>query len=509
MKYIFVLSFVVGFVFSEAAVAGYCDKYDIQSGKVDCTSSAPAASSSGTTPRSRPPARSGNSAKPKQNPSQNPNQNQPPAANSNPPPSCQKGGVDLLTNCNQYGWHDTECRCRTADEAGMAEKKENDTLNAAVEACSQAKSEAMSGCDKNEDGLQGAESTLSSFATQAGAMGLGACTKLAPAMAGANAAVVAFKTNCSSKRDSCMKACEQSRSSISNLPGNMNAGTLAKGQTRIEDDFNECKKLSANIGEATQAMQNIATAIPGVANCIKATSTDPGLIDYCANNPGGIGCAVAATDCSNPAIAAVNPICICKNNPTASVCTGAQAKADFGSNGGASMTGGSSSGAAGGSIDSDSSFGGLGWGGNGMEPSKGGAEDPGGKKGGGANLGDGGGGGAGGGGDGKGGPGGPAALAVNNGFRGGGGGGGGWGGGGSGGGGDDRAYRDPKNPASNDPNNPNLRDFLPNGKLNPAMANRGLAGISGPDGITGPHSDIWKKVQNRYRVQVEGSKLIP
>jgi hypothetical protein len=43
--------------------------------------------------------------------------------------------------------------------------------------------------------------------------------------------------------------------------------------------------------------------------------------------------------------------------------------------------------------------------------------------------------------------------------------------------------------------------------MDPKNANRGLAGISGPDGITGPHSDIWKKIQNRY--QIKTSELMP
>jgi hypothetical protein len=29
-----------------------------------------------------------------------------------------------------------------------------------------------------------------------------------------------------------------------------------------------------------------------------------------------------------------------------------------------------------------------------------------------------------------------------------------------------------------------------------------VAGSSGPDGITGPHSNIWQKVNNRYRTVV-------
>jgi hypothetical protein len=46
---------------------------------------------------------------------------------------------------------------------------------------------------------------------------------------------------------------------------------------------------------------------------------------------------------------------------------------------------------------------------------------------------------------------------------------------------------------------------LPGGKFDPRA--RGIAGISGPDGITGPHSNIWQKIQNRY--QAEKPKLIP
>jgi hypothetical protein len=41
-----------------------------------------------------------------------------------------------------------------------------------------------------------------------------------------------------------------------------------------------------------------------------------------------------------------------------------------------------------------------------------------------------------------------------------------------------------------------LKQFLPGGKFDPK---RGLAGISGPDGITGPSSDIFAKVNIRYR----------
>jgi hypothetical protein len=138
-----------------------------------------------------------------------------------------------------------------------------------------------------------------------------------------------------------------------------------------------------------------------------------------------------------------------------------------------------------------------------LKPDKSASEDAGGSKGGRPLMDGSGGGGAA---DGKGGDGAQAqGVIVNAGFRGGGSGGWGGGSGGSNNGGGSARPGEAKAGATG----PSLRDFLPGGGLDPKRANRGLAGISGPDGITGPHSDIWKKVQNRYQIQVEKSALMP
>lgn len=46
---------------------------------------------------------------------------------------------------------------------------------------------------------------------------------------------------------------------------------------------------------------------------------------------------------------------------------------------------------------------------------------------------------------------------------------------------------------------PDLRQFLPGGVANPFHSKIAGAAV-GLDGITGPHSDIWKKIRNRYQV---------
>lgn len=413
--------------------------------------------------------------------------------------------ADVATYCEGRGWNPVECRCRTASEAasstnnnGNQNQNDNPALAEGVNRCAQAKANALNSCDQDADtGMQGSQSALSNFAVSAGSMGMAAaCSNLASLLAGANGAVVYFTQNCSSDRTTCLKTCDQAR-----------VGGLGTAQrASVESDYEACRGLDAKINQAKQAMQNMVGTIQGAAACSQATDT--AVYAYCQSNPTAVGCAATATDCSNPQIAASNPICICKTNPTAAQCTGAQAKADFG--GSADMSSNSSgiSNAPSSGLNSDSLFSSLDYAGNGMTPSQGAAEDVGGKKGGSANLGDGGGSGAAGGEDGKGGGSAANALAVNSGFRGGGGGGGGWGGGYGSDSGDGHAYN-PNNSQVTGANGPNLRDFLPNGKFDPKSGNRGLAGVSGPDGITGPHSDIWKKIQNRYQVQIQNAKVLP
>lgn len=443
-----------------------------------------------------------------------------PKQTSNSSYSC-KEPADVATQCAGRGWNLMECRCKSQAEAGGSTPPSTDDGSAnsamadAINKCRTSVDEAFNACDQDQDtGMQGAQSALTKFSTQAGQMGMGACTKLAPLMAGANAATIYFSQNCSSSRSACMQTCTKARTDMQQgVIANFLAlnQSIADANRRLVDDmYDQCKKLDSKLAEAQQAIQNTVATVQGASSCNADTNTD--MKSYCETNPTALGCETVATDCSNPTVAASNQICICKANPNASGCISALAKAsDMNGGGSADMSSSSlkNGTTAGGGLDSDNMFGGTGWAGNGMTPSKDGADSVGGKKGAGANLGDGGSGAPGaGGGDGKGGAA-AQALQVNAGFRGGGGG-GGWGSGsgsGGSGGGYGGAY-DPKDPQMK-AGGPNLRDFLPNGKMDPRSANRGLAGVSGPDGITGPHSDIWKKIQNRYQVQIEGSKLMP
>lgn len=391
-----------------------------------------------------------------------------------------------------FEWSATACACVAHDSPAPYDQE----LNAALQKCETDNEKARIACDQDQDsGIQGAQTSLSNFAVGAGArMGItNACSSLGALLTGANAAVLYFSQNCSSSQKSCLASCKQAISM-----------TGALGSAQAEASYDNCKLMDAKINQATQAIANIKSTAQNAANCVE--QTDTAMADFCQQNPKALGCESVPTDCSNPQIAASNSICICKANPNAAHCSGLQAKAgDFDSGGSYDMASTTiTKSSKGGGSDLDGMLGDDGYQGNGMSPSGGRADDVGGAKGGRPLMG-----GSDGGLGGSGSPAGSASkggpAAVNAGFRGGGGGSSGSYGGG-GGANPGQAYASEKQVEKS---GPNLRDFLPNGKFDPKSANRGLAGISGPDGITGPHSDIWKKIQNRYQVQISKEKLIP
>lgn len=499
MKNIFLVLFTLTFIATVHAEAGNCSGYldprDYQA--YGCGNSSSSSRGSNTRSRSR---TNSSSSKSNQNSANN-------TCNKTCPEGQEarmfQGSCDCfaMDNFDLQGSNTNPGNGSTPNSGGITSSPD---VTRALNACTDAKATAMNDCDQDQDtGMKGAQSTLTNFAVTAGQMGIAAvCTKMATLLAGANGAVIYFQQSCDSSRTKCMQTCQASGNSVRSMTG-LADSYMSASRGQVDDAYDACKKLDVKIAQSGQAIQNILSTVTGAQSCATNTSSD--LYNYCTQNPTAIGCETVATDCSNPTIAASNQICICKANPSASGCTGAVAK-DL--NGGYTDSASSTTtpAASGSGIDTDSMLNSLKYDGNGMTPSQGTAEDPGGKKGGAARLGDSSGGGMGGDNGGK--PGAsPAALAVNAGFRGGSGGGGGWGsGGGNGGGG---GYDRPEQQNPQNPNGPNLRDFLPNGKLDPKVVNRGLAGISGPDGITGPHSDLWKKVQNRYQVQMESSKLMP
>lgn len=531
MKYFYIFSFVVIILSEPPAVGagagstpGIIDHPTVflgDPGNYEFVNQSPSPNSVGSSPSKQYPKPSSSSSSNLKPRSMNRSSGSPKADNNS------GGACDSFANQGKCKpsetWNSLLCKCSGSSAADGNQGKQNTgdfgpsegrippAIDAAIQKCSQDTNVAKSDCDQDQDaGVQGAQSQISNFAVNMGSnMGIaGACTGIGKLVAGANAAVAYFAQSCSSSREACVTSCQNARSAVTAKYSRYEvSGPGADAQEQVTTLLQTCKDLDAKIQQATQAINNTMGTLQGAQNCAK--QTDPAFTAYCASNPMAIGCSPAeTTDCSNPSIAASNPICICKNNPRSASCTGASAK--LMGDGGGSINSASTSSTAGGiptgSPGLDNLMNDANWAGNpDLKASKGLSEEVGGKKGG-RPLMDGAAGSADGGGDKtRGGGASGQGITVNAGFRGGGGG-GGWGSPGS-----DNGRGGYVPPAATQARamGPNLRDFLPGGGLDPKSANRGLAGISGPDGITGPHSDIWKKVQNRYQIQVERARLIP
>lgn len=317
----------------------------------------------------------------------------------------------------------------------------------------------------------------------------------------ASSGLSGFKLYCAAGYKTCSSKCDAAKTFLNNKKFQYSDPNYTDAEAQVKKASKDCGKLTGSLAEAAGyivvMVQNNANAkqckqmLGKVENeMCKANK------ELCDPN--------AALDCSNPQVAMTNLVCKCKSNPNAEGCNG--------------NVGGLS---ANNMIDPNgmADTAGLG-GGNAKLPSAGGdiPEQYGfpfdGKpsEGKGANLSLGKGGSHGGGLPGGGGGGAPAGkpghggsnlnAGILNGWQGGRGNQGGWGNTGGGwGDGNKAAAANGKNPYMTVDKNGNpvdLRQFLPGQNMD---ATRGIAGISGPDGITGPNSSLWQKVRVRYSSQ--------
>lgn len=381
---------------------------------------------------------------------------------------------------------------------------------ALLQECVNQVEETSNDCDeKNDAGMNSVSATASQITLMMGQQTASsvqaACSKMANLTQAANAALAAYRLNCSNSIQSCRSKCNAVKQYVNSQASCLSiAGGSAVGYSdymaRADNEAKRCDNFENKVNEAQQAIQNYGLTSANASQCANLTSGTGALPEFCKTNPNYPGCSgVTPVDCSNAQVAATNKVCICSKNPSDPACSSAQKV-------GGGVT------AGGGSIDSSSRLAakadttGIGGDIPGLDPiaqgkpnNSGGGEAVDGRQGNGSPL-SGGGGGSGVSPQGGGGSGGGAmdpSGGGGGGFYGGGGGGrfGGSGGSGGGSGGGYRGAYGANNPAGT--GGPDLRKFLPGGQFDPK---RGISGMGGPDGITGPHSDIWQKVQNRYRV---------
>lgn len=393
-----------------------------------------------------------------------------------------------ISLCSDEGFSETlfyPCQKNNAEAVKSCDPENNSTMNSVM------------------DKINGA---TSKFNLITGTSVAAACTDAAALLQGANAAVASFRISCSSSRSSCTKSCgnamqafkECVRSSLANSGNALLSSQAAiiaaensQAYAQMKQWNTQCVQMNAKLQQAEQSIMGFMASTVNAQQCKDLTASGAGF--NCATNPNLPGCPGAANnDCSNPANAG-SLVCVCSSNPRDPRCSSAKTtpelgkatSPDFGGNPSGNKTGidlGSSklSGPANG-----------GEGGSRSAASTGAADGSGGSP----NLG-----GDGIGGSDSGGEGGSDSIMnpeVHGGFFSGSGSGfGALGSSGDSGSGDSLGSPDLYAGFMRGDQAPNLADFLPGGQADP----RAVTGEAFPDGITGPNTNIWKKINNRYQV---------
>lgn len=441
---------------------------------------------------------------------------------------CSAGPPNPNT-CDMYAF---DKFCRNMPDSTTSSGGVNADISAAVNTCESltqqakancdAKLESAKGsCDEENDSMSELGRAAANITQGAGAMTASSvaasCQKTAQLISGANAALAAWRINCKSNRGSCMSACQDVRTQMNECASQkaqeiaaryyQNASEIkqqildqlstSQAYSQSQDARKECVAMDAKIQEAERAIVNYAGTLTNAQQCGSLTAA--AVPDFCKSNPNASGCKQTTSDCSDPANAS-NKICICQKNPQDPTCgTSSEKVGGFVNGNGASGATTSSTGGGGldGALDQASS--GMNVEGGAPRATSGDA----GGGGGGAGLGGGGSGGLGAG-DESGDYASDEPMDINAGFYGAGGTGGGANLGGGGGyavGPDGEPLRDENGQLIYDGvrgGHPDLSRFLP-GQGGVMPEGSGLSGMTGPDGITGPHTNIWHKINNRYR----------
>lgn len=438
-------------------------------------------------------------------------------------PSAEKQELSLNEACKiktgspyaYYSWDSKEChldsRNKTKPGQDTSTQQERpwdlkafcEPLNSAVQDCeSKTISAKDSACNFKADtginnAMKFADGISKAFAVTTAGSIEAACSKMKDLTVVTSGAMAAFRSVCAAAQSDCTQSC---RSAEELLKSNSQYSLCEYQVKTIRDSKKQCADFTTNINEAGVYVQSLYAAKINADQCKNLTGNS--LEQMCKNNPGSPLCAnlSKSIDCSNPQVATTNPVCICQSNPSDPSCRGlqkpnsaagnvvsnsdiSQGTADAAAKSGAVSMG--SGGEQGSGFDAEIS-----------PPKAGSGGGSAGGKGAGRSIsGDGGAtsGSSGRGAQGSAGTAGGSHTKVLSGYYGGGGMMGGFGGGSR------YSGNSTESPAAgNVPANEkiDLKQFLPGGKLDPRRA---LAGISGPDGITGPHSNLWQKVNVRYK----------
>ena len=400
---------------------------------------------------------------------------------------------DIMSNkCVEIvGGIKSEYKKRDAKGGANDDEEGTEKKLSSFQGCEKEAKDTENSCDAGKNsGMNSVMGMLDMMTKQLGQATSGsielACSKLGTISQTASVAMTGYKMNCTNSILACENACDAEKNETNYFE-----------MMRLKK---KCTAMNVKVQDAGFSINSLVATNLNSKKCEQLAMNSP---DYwCKKDPNSIMCTAGKpVDCSNPTLAKTNAVCICRSNPRDAVCntlTAGQIKGGASSpNVGGGIEGGTSGKDSGNLSMGNSADGSIPFG-DGTLGKPGDGGEPMGFKGGSGGMGSGGMG-SGGGRNSYAQQGKNGESAINTKVIGGYGYGGGSGAGGMGSSGSGRTGSAPGGSGyyngMQGQQKVDLKQFLPGGQFDPQ---RNIAGIAGPDGITGPNSDIWLKVKNRY-----------
>ncbi|WP_347358781.1 hypothetical protein [Bdellovibrio sp.] len=196
-------------------------------------------------------------------------------------------------------------------------------FDAEVSACEAATLKAANSCDENNSAMSNvanmaAQATL--YAGQKGAMGIQeSCSKMAAVTKAANAALMSYRVLCSNSITACTTACTRSLTPKCNN-GAESVRIAGEARSAMSGNLSSCQGFASKIGQATLAAQNYSQMQMNSQSCALLTSGAPASPEICVSYPDYPGCSsIPKMDCANPEMAN-HKVCICSKSPNDPIC---------------------------------------------------------------------------------------------------------------------------------------------------------------------------------------------
>lgn len=198
-----------------------------------------------------------------------------------------------------------------------------ENFDAEVNACEQATLKAASSCDENNSAMSNVANMaaqLTLYAGQKSAMGIReSCTKMANLAKAANAALMSYRLLCGNAITTCSTACSAQLTPKCNN-GAESARLAGEARTAMAGNLSSCQGFSSKMGQASAAAQNYSEMHANSQSCALLTNGAAATAEICSTYPDYPGCAnLPKMDCNNPEMAE-QTVCICSKTPTNPIC---------------------------------------------------------------------------------------------------------------------------------------------------------------------------------------------